>query len=102
MKKTLAIAVTAGILAGGYSTAFAADAAQTAAEKTYNKTLTGVYNSDKATYKDVLAENNGQYNFGEGAKVTIDAGDVLALDFDKNNGVNENIVLSAKKWFYNP
>lgn len=96
MKKTLAIAVTAGILAGGYSTAFAADAAQTAAEKTYNKTLTGVYNSDKATYKDVLAENNGQYNFGEGAKVTIDAGDVLALDFDKNNGVNENIVLSAK------
>ena len=95
-EKTLAIAVTAGILAGGYSTAFAADAAQTAAEKTYNKTLTGVYNSDKATYKDVLAENNGQYNFGEGAKVTIDAGDVLALDFDKNNGVNENIVLSAK------
>ena len=95
-QKTLAIAVTAGILAGGYSTAFAAEVAQTAAEKTYNKTLTGVYNEDKATYKDVLSENNGQYNFGEGAKVTIDAGDVLALDFDKNNGVNENIVLSAK------
>ena len=95
-QKTLAIAVTAGILAGGYSTAFAAEVAQTAAEKTYNQTLTGVYNEDKATYKDVLSENNGQYNFGEGAKVTIDAGDVLALDFDKNNGVNENIVLSAK------
>ena len=95
-RKTLAVAVTAGILAGGYSTAFAAEVAQTAAEKTYNKTLTGVYNEDKATYKDVLSENNGQYNFGEGAKVTIDAGDVLALDFDKNNGVNENIVLSAK------
>ena len=65
-------------------------------EKVYNKQLTGIYGEDKANYSDVLTENNGQYNFGEGAKVTIDAGDVLALDFDKNNGVNENIVLSAK------
>ena len=64
-------------------------------EKVYNKQLTGIYGEDKANYSDVLTENNGQYNFGEGAKVTVETVNGLALYFDKNKGVHENLALNA-------